>query len=305
MIEAKNMLIGAIASENSLTGILNKAIKYIEPLNQEKEVTPSKEIQEITPDENYTGLSKVTVKPYEAVVTKKIISANGTYKASDEELDGYSEVEVSVPSGDNISDYFETTIKKSNSSSFTSNYLIKQIPTIKIEENVTSLYYAFANKIIREITLTGSTSNVTDMSYMFFQANISSIPQMDTSNVTNMADAFGNCTNLTQIPLLNSRKLINISYIVEYDNKLTYLGGFENLGQAYGTTTTANYRNYGLNLSSSSNLTHDSLMNVINNLYDIKTKGCNTQQLIIGSTNVAKLTAEEIAIATNKGWTVS
>jgi len=46
-------------------------------------------------------------------------------------------------------------------------------------------------------------------------------------------------------------------------------------------------------------------MNVINNLYDIATKGCNTQQLVLGSTNIAKLTAEEIAIATNKGWTVS
>ena len=46
-------------------------------------------------------------------------------------------------------------------------------------------------------------------------------------------------------------------------------------------------------------------MNIINGLYDIATKGCNTQSLTIGSTNVAKLTAEEIAIATNKGWTVS
>ena len=46
-------------------------------------------------------------------------------------------------------------------------------------------------------------------------------------------------------------------------------------------------------------------MNVINNLYDIATKGCNAQLLYLGSTNLAKLSAEEIAIATNKGWTVS
>ena len=58
-------------------------------------------------------------------------------------------------------------------------------------------------------------------------------------------------------------------------------------------------------LSSATKLTHESLMNVINNLYDIKTKGCNAQPLVLGSTNLAKLTAEEIAIATNKGWNVS
>ena len=46
-------------------------------------------------------------------------------------------------------------------------------------------------------------------------------------------------------------------------------------------------------------------MNIINNLYDIKTKGCNTQKLILGTTNLHKLTSEEIAIATSRGWTVS
>lgn len=44
--------------------------------------------------------------------------------------------------------------------------------------------------------------------------------------------------------------------------------------------------------------------NVINNLYDIKSKGVKNQRLQLGDTNKAKLTAEEIAIATNKGWNV-
>ena len=46
-------------------------------------------------------------------------------------------------------------------------------------------------------------------------------------------------------------------------------------------------------------------MNIINKLYDIKTKGCKAQRLQLGSTNLAKLTEEEIAIATNKGFNVS
>ena len=46
-------------------------------------------------------------------------------------------------------------------------------------------------------------------------------------------------------------------------------------------------------------------MNVINNLYDIASAGVKPQQLVLGSENLAKLTAEEIKIATDKGWTVS
>ena len=46
-------------------------------------------------------------------------------------------------------------------------------------------------------------------------------------------------------------------------------------------------------------------MNVINNLYDIKTKGCNPQGLVLGSINLNKLTSEQIAIATERGWSVS
>ncbi|MDD7754008.1 MAG: hypothetical protein PUJ51_05820, partial [Clostridiales bacterium] len=62
---------------------------------------------------------------------------------------------------------------------------------------------------------------------------------------------------------------------------------------------------YSLKFQQSYNLTHDSLMNVINNLYDIKTKGVKPQQLILGSGNLAKLSEEELAIAQNKGWSVS
>jgi hypothetical protein len=62
---------------------------------------------------------------------------------------------------------------------------------------------------------------------------------------------------------------------------------------------------YKLDLSTCTNLTHDSLMNVINKLYDIKGKGCKNQALVLGTTNLAKLTSTEIEIATAKGWNVS
>lgn len=49
----------------------------------------------------------------------------------------------------------------------------------------------------------------------------------------------------------------------------------------------------------------ESLMNIINNLYDIATAGVQPQKLQLGSTNLAKLTDEEKVIATNKGWSLS
>ena len=71
------------------------------------------------------------------------------------------------------------------------------------------------------------------------------------------------------------------------------------------TTANANNGDYTLKLSYSTKLTHDSLMNVINNLYDIKAKGVKPQQLILGSKNLEKLTEEERNIAVSKGWTLS
>ena len=131
------------------------------------------------------------------------------------------------------------------------------------------------------------------------------IANADWSNVTDAAGMFNYCSSLTTVPELDLSSATNLTQMFRYCIVLTTLGGFKNLGQAYLTSKSSNYSEYKLDLSSCTQLTHDSLMNVINKLYDIATKGCNTQQLVLGSTNLAKLTAEEIAIATNKGWSVS
>ena len=129
-----------------------------------------------------------------------------------------------------------------------------------------------------------NTSNVNDMEYMFNNSKITTLDlsNFDTSKIKYISDIFSSCWDLTNIT-----------------------GCLQNLGQAYDTSKNANYSYYTLSLSNSNSLTRDSLMNIINGLYDIATKGVKTQSLVLGSTNLAKLTAEEIAIATNKGWSVS
>lgn len=151
-----------------------------------------------------------------------------------------------------------------------------------------------------------NTSNATSLFSMFGGCSkLTAIPQLNTSNVTDMGNVFYNCFSLTTIPQLDTSNVTRISRIFWGCDSLTNLGGFTNLGQAYSTTQSANYGNYTLDLSSCTKLTHDSLMNVINNLYDIANKGVMPQKLVLGSENLAKLTAEEIQIATDKGFEIS
>ena len=68
------------------------------------------------------------------------------------------------------------------------------------------------------------------------------------------------------------------------------------------TTITGNPNfKVALDLASGTNLTHDTLMVVINGLETVTT----TQTLILGSTNLAKLTDDEKKVATDKGWTLA
>lgn len=150
------------------------------------------------------------------------------------------------------------------------------------------------------------TSSCTNFQYMFYNCiGITTIPQLDTSNSTTFQYMFYHCTSITTIPQLDASKCTIFFSAFNSCEKLTNFGGLLNAGEAYLTSVSANSSNYALDFNGINKLTHDSLMNVINGLYDIATKGCNTQKLTLGSTNLAKLTAEEIAIATNKGWTVS
>ena len=271
---------------------------------QEKEVIPTKEVQEIIADVPYDGLSKVTVDAYTPITDKKIITENGTYKASDDNLDGYSEVEVAT-SGVDINEYFTPTIQGGDmygNPGWSKTFLKFRSPLIVEGTNASRLFYQYPLEKLPDLLETDKITNAEGMFYIC--KLIKTIPNINTSNVTNMNEMFYGCTALETLPKLNCSNVERINDVVTNCTKLQNIGGFENLGQAYKTTMAANYYYYKLRLSNNE-LTHDSLMNVINNLYDIKTKGCNPQGLVLGSTNLAKLTSEQIAIATERGWSVS
>lgn len=352
MIQEKQKLSGNLNTKQSLNGSLNNTVIYVDPITQEKEVTPTREVQEIIPDTGYTGLSKVTVKGYKPNVANKTITSNGTYKASDDNLDGYSQVAVET-NGVDINDYFLT---KPQTFSGIAKYITK-IPELDTSKVTNMLDMFNGCKSLSSIPNL-DTSKVTNMRTMFKGCSkLITIPQLDTSNVTDMVSMFESCINLTSIPFLNTSKVYTMGSMFqlcqrlvelpaldtskvtttssmfsdcyklqkipkldfqknEYlagmfhlNSELTDLGGFQNLGAIYATDKIANIAYYTLNLTPCPNLTEQSLINVLTNLYDIATKGCNTQTVQLGSTNLAKLTstAGQAALtqATNYGWTIS
>ncbi len=177
------------------------------------------------------------------------------------------------------------------------NWVVKTSYQSRFSENSTMVFMPLVD-----------TSQCTNFKNMFYKCSkLLSIPQLDTSKGTDFTSFLFVCENLISIDSLDMSSATTIYNLFGNSGSpnLKYLGGFKNLGKSYSTAKSSNSTDYGLYLSFAKKLTHDSLMNIINGLYDIADKGCNTQQLNIGSTNMAKLTEDEIAIAIEKGWTVS
>ena len=201
---------------------------------------------------------------------------------------------------------------ESMESCFRECHKIKNIPLFDTS-NIVNLDAAFSNCFRLETIPPFNVSKVTNMSYAFSSCYVlKTIPELDTGKVENFKRTFDRCFRLISLPKLDFKSANNISSMfVTYttNTELTTLGGFENLGQAYLETQRAHFVDYTLELQYLTKLTEQSLINVLTNVYDIASKGVETQQIILGADNLAKLTSEEgqqaLTRATNYGWTIS
>ena len=401
MIQEKQKLSGTLNNKQFLNGSLSNSVIYVDPITQEKTVIPTAEQQIVTPDEEYTGLSKVIV---EAIQDENLISENikngvnilgvtGNYVGSkyapryitfyaytgtelDEEIANLDTSNITSMAcmfynNNNLQSLDLSNFNTSNVTSMYSMFLgCKSLTTLDFSSfntsnvtNMSNMFYDCQKLTVLDLS-NFNTSNVTDMSNMFYgcqKLTPLDLSSLDTSQVTNMGSMFYTCFNLTDldlsnfntskvtsmsnmfyycreltnldlsnldtskvtsfyqtfyrcnkivsIPKLNASGSTNVSFFAYDCKSLTDFGGLENLGQAYSTSYSANYGNYKLDLSSCTALTEQSLINVLNNLYDIKTKGCKPQQVVLGSTNLAKLTSTEgqqaLAQAQQFGWNIS
>ena len=292
MIESVCELIGEVDTDyEELTGEASIQTIEIQPVLQEKEVDPIKEVQIVKPDEGYNGLSQVTVNPIAMnYQEKEIIPTKETQTVTPD--DGYD------------------ALSRVNVKPIPDEYVI--LDNLKIT-NATYLFVSDARIDIMDTLLNMISDDCERYSYMFQNSKtLINAPYFNTGNATNTAYMFQGASNLVSIPMYDFGNVNGLMYMLTSCGSLTTLGGFKDLGKAYGSIKSANNNGARLDLSSCSKLTHDSLMNVINNLYDLNATydvanggTLYNQRLMLGATNMAKLTAAEIEIATNKGWTVS
>lgn len=184
--------------------------------------------------------------------------------------------------------------------------------------NVTSMYSMFYScTSLSSLDLSSfNTSNVTNMSKMFDNCNFTTldISNFNYSLVTNMSYMFAYMYYLTNIDIgyCNPQTEANLSYMFNYSYSLKTIKGtidMQNVTNADGMFSSCrdleevHIHNLGrnLSLSDSPNLTHDCLVELINNLQTVT----STKTLTLGSTNLAKLTDAEKQVATNKGWTLA
>lgn len=156
---------------------------------------------------------------------------------------------------------------------------------------------------------------------MFRQCNIVNLKKcledcgirIDLWQITSASGAFTNCPKLKVLPKINVSGIpgtTNLFYgcteletieEINLDANTGFNKTFYNCTSLTNITVTGDIGQNGLDLSSSTKLTHDSLMSVINAL---QTKTSGTWTVTLGSANLNKLTDAEKAIATQKGWTL-
>lgn len=120
-----------------------------------------------------------------------------------------------------------------------------------------------------------------------FCSSLKEFPALDLHNGNSFGTAWGYCTSLTTFPALDLHNGTYFGGAWQNCTSLTTLGGFGAISA-------------DIDLSASTLLTAESIMNVIN---QAATVTGNTMKF--GSDNLAKLTDEQKAVATSKGWTLA
>ena len=170
----------------------------------------------------------------------------------------------------------------------------------KYDMNVTgSLQYAFAYNqitdlagILEECGVKLDTTDVTSFAEMIYASTITHLPELKTFGVGGFTGAF------------SSNQLITIDkLILKEDGSQTFNNTFQNANKLKNIVIEGKI---GQNISfeHSSLLTRESLMSIINALKDYSGT-TTTRTLTLHANAKARLSESDIAIATQKGWTIA
>ena len=191
---------------------------------------------------------------------------------------------------------------------------------------VTNIYYMCCNCYeLKELDLSGwDTSKWHDVSMSYCWNNCISLRSLDIStwdtsnwNVSSMTQTWNNCQCLTELDLSvfggsewsvgNNNNFVNCNNLKKLKGTDTwdwatamtvnlYAPNIPNLVDFDGIPYSVNH-----SYNNAVSLSHTSLINILNTLPTVSV----AKTITLGQTNKVKLTSAEIAIATQKGWTVA
>lgn len=175
-----------------------------------------------------------------------------------------------------------------------------------------SCYYLFMNyggTSVDDLISYDDTSNVTRFSSMFYgSGSLTTVPRLDTSKATNMSEMFYGCASLTTIPQLDTSMVTDMYGIFDRCSSLESIPQLDvskvtRMDSAFGSCRSLKSilmtgMKASFDISASTMFEKSDLVTILNNLATVTT----SRTLRMGTTNLAKLTDEEKAIATNKGW---
>ena len=121
--------------------------------------------------------------------------------------------------------------------------------------------------------------------------SLQTFPQFDLSAGTLFISTWKDC-NITVMPQLDLSNGVNFNFAWDGCHNLVNLGGFGAIKES-------------IDLSDADVLNVDSIMNVINQAADLNELGITGKTMTFGSTNLAKLTDAQKAVATSKGWSLA
>lgn len=137
-------------------------------------------------------------------------------------------------------------------------------------------------------------SKTTNLNSLFWSSSITRVGTIDTRNVSSMSTVFSSCSYLKTIEKV----------ILKNDGSQTFSSTFSYCALLENLTIEGLIGKNGFDMKNSPRLTHESLMSIINALQDKTGTSGTTWTITLGSTNIAKLTQEELDIIETKGWQV-
>ncbi len=169
-----------------------------------------------------------------------------------------------------------------------------KIPSFDLADNSISIQQTFTLSNERVIDLSHNAGEkITTLNTAFSDSRAQKVLLFSTENVTNFFASFMN------MPFLRYINGLDFASATEVRNMFSGCSNLREIGEMLNISVS------GINLKDCIRLNYETLLRFIDALQDFSADTEGTHTIVLGATNLAKLTEEEIAIATNKNWTMS